>query len=351
MTRTTKLLSALALLGTVAAPAGVVGPAAAASFDCAKASTPYEHAICERPDLSVADDVLAKTFATAIGGLTKDGTEAMRAGQRVWLDYAQRVCTDNATPLTAGSYDDDGAACLLDKLKARSRILEASRMIGGHRFYIVSQYRAMPDPNEVDNPDSYWKVASHELSYPLLDHDDPLAESFNGFMKQNWAAIARSGGEGMDDSDVTSDAVESAVIKQVLNSRITLEATTYWYGHGAAHGNGAFAYLHYFVPENRVLQASDVFAGEGWEQTLRTLALARLEEEHGDWLQLPDDDTIEKIVTDPARWSFEDDYGLVIQFNQYEVAPYVYGAPTITIPWEQLEAFKAANQDVVRYGN
>lgn len=351
MTRTIKLLSGLAMLGGLAMPGVVVVPAAAASFDCTKASTPFEHAICDRPDLSAADDVLGKTFATAIGGLTKDGTEAMRAGQRVWLDYAQRVCTDNATPLTSGNYDDEGAACLLDKFKARSRALEASRMMGGHRFYVVSQYRAMPDPNEVDNPDSYWKVASHEVSYTLLDHDDPMAESFNGFMKQNWSTLSIPAPAATDDTETTSDSVDSAVIKQVTNSRITLEANTYWYGHGAAHGNGAVSYLHYFVPEHRALAASDVFAGEGWESTLLTLAKTQLEAEHSDWLQLPDDASLQALITDPTRWSFEDDYGLVIQFNQYEIAPYAYGAPTITIPWDKLEAIKADNQDIVRYGN
>ncbi|MFK4812493.1 DUF3298 domain-containing protein [Devosia sp. ZW T5_3] len=349
MSKTIKLLSALAMLGGLTAPAAFVLPAAAASFDCTKASTPFEHAICDRPELSAADEVLAKTFATAIGGLTKDGTEAMRAGQRVWLDYAQRVCTDTATPLTEGAYDDDSAACLLEKFKARSTVLEASRMIGGHRFYVASQYRAMPDPNEADDPDSYWKVASHELSYPLLDHDDAMAESFNGFIKQNWTALAPVNPQ--DDSEASSDSVDSAVIKQVLNSRITLETSTYWFGHGAAHGNGATRYLHYFVPEHRALAASDIFAGAGWEKALLALAKTGLEAEHSDWLQMPDDADLEAIIIDPARWSFEDAYGLVIQFNQYEIAPYAYGAPTVTIPWDQLEEFKADNQDVVRYGS
>ena len=34
-------------------------PASAASFDCSKAATPFEHAICDIPVLSAADDLLA----------------------------------------------------------------------------------------------------------------------------------------------------------------------------------------------------------------------------------------------------------------------------------------------------
>lgn len=53
-------------------------PAAAASFDCAKAGTPFEHAICDSPELSAADDRLAKTYQTAIGGLSENALAAVR---------------------------------------------------------------------------------------------------------------------------------------------------------------------------------------------------------------------------------------------------------------------------------
>src|SRR5687768_13630260 len=46
-------------------------PTLAASFDCTKASTPFENAICENEDLSEADKRLARTYATASGGLSE----------------------------------------------------------------------------------------------------------------------------------------------------------------------------------------------------------------------------------------------------------------------------------------
>jgi uncharacterized protein len=49
----------LMLLGLVTAQAH------AASFDCAKATTPDEHAVCNDPQLSLLDELVAKAFAQA----------------------------------------------------------------------------------------------------------------------------------------------------------------------------------------------------------------------------------------------------------------------------------------------
>lgn len=328
----------------------------AASFDCAKATTPFEHAICDMPELSAADEVLAKAFATATGGLTKEMATIMRADQRNWLDFAQRACTEDAELLTSGSYDERGGSCLFDVFKARSRVLEDSRMLGGHRFYLKSYYAALPDPLEVDDPDSYWKVASHELTLPLLDGDDPLSAFFNDYVMEsaiNQADIASlANGGDVDELDPSSDASVTLSVKELAGtSRITLTVNTYWYGHGAAHGNWGISYLHYYVPEERGLIASDVFSGDDWATTLVEAAWEQLQIEHKGWLQIESAGDIAEIVVEPSRWDFSNDYGLVIQFEPYEVSAYAYGAPTITIPWEKLDAIKAENQDVVRYGN
>ena len=47
-------------------------PGHAASFDCAKAATPTEHAICDNPQLSSLDDQTAGLYYTLIsGGIAK----------------------------------------------------------------------------------------------------------------------------------------------------------------------------------------------------------------------------------------------------------------------------------------
>lgn len=345
-------MTLLRLLPLAAILSAAPVPALAASFDCGKATTPFETAICSNPELSLADEVLAKSFATATGGLTKAAVTAMRADQRGWLDYAQRACTDDAQPLTRGSYDEAAAACLVSAFGKRGAALETSRMLGGHRFYIESAYAALPDPNEVDDPDSYYKVASHSLVVPLLDGDDPLAAGFNAYVReaaQGPSPLAPGASDAEIDDSSSSDLTIS--LKEVARTnRISLEVSTYWYGHGAAHGNWAVTYLHYFVPEARGLLAGDVFSGDGWEATLLDAAWTQLQAEHGEWLQVDKAEDIAEYVVDPERWSFDSPYGLIIQFQPYEVSAYAYGAPTITVPWDKLEAIAATTQDSVRYG-
>ena len=332
-----------------------VAPAAAASFDCAAASTPFEHAICDIPDLSAADDRLAKSFATATGGLTKQSVALMRADQRAWLNYAERACTDDAEPLTRGRYSEMGGSCLVEKFNSRSRALEQSRMIGGHRFFIKSLYAALPDPDEVDNPDSYWKVASHDAVMPQLEVEDPWAEAFNRYVMTEAArdteTLSLAGASDVADLDATADSSLNIEVKELGGTaRITLLVNTYWYGHGAAHGQWSISYLHYLTKEERGMQASDMFAGKGWQATLRDAAWAQLQAEHGEWLQVESADDIAEIVTNPARWDLSNDHALVIQFQPYEVSAYAYGAPTITIPWDRLDTIKAETQDQVMWG-
>lgn len=349
-------LSSLALFALLLAipTSAVVSvlPASAASFDCAAASTPFENAICDFPELSSADELLAKTYATATGGLTKVGVTSLRADQKSWLDYAQRACTEDAEPLVAGSYDETASACLVELFKSRSTALENSRMIRGHRFYVLGRYDAKPDPYEVDVVDSNWKVGTQEVVHSMLDEDDPLAGDFNSYVLDRVAGLSEVASDaGSEAFDGSSNSSVLVTVKEVAGTnRITLGADTFWYGHGAAHGNYSISYLHYYVPEAREMVAGDVFAGDDWGSVLADAAWEQLQIEHKDWLQVEGAADIAESVADPTSWDLSNDYGLVIQFQPYQVAAYAYGAPTITIPWEKLDAIKAETQDEVRFG-
>lgn len=341
------LLLSLMTLG-MAAPL----PAMAASFDCGQASTLFETAICGSEELSGLDDRLAKTYATAAGGLSEAALEALRTGQRSWLSYAQQACTRDAKPLTRGDYDERGLSCLADLFASRSRVLEHSRMMDGRRFYPVGRYSAVPDPNEAEDPDSSWPVAQHELALIQLDSDESFAEAFNAYVADEAEEMAgpQVGSETVVD-DSSTDSTHSLTVEELAgDGRITLLANTYWYGHGAAHGNWTISYRHFLVEEGRAMVASDLFAARGWEKALLRLAVAALREEHGDMLQLDDTKYIAQSVIDPARWNLSDSYDLIIQFQPYEVAAYAYGAPTARISWAELEPYLAQTADKVRYG-
>jgi uncharacterized protein len=56
----------------------------AASFDCAKANSPLEHAICNDAELSALDSELTQSYNKALNG-QGDDTVAFRDAQRAWL--------------------------------------------------------------------------------------------------------------------------------------------------------------------------------------------------------------------------------------------------------------------------
>ncbi|NWB99558.1 DUF1311 domain-containing protein [Pseudomonas gingeri] len=66
-------------------------PARAASFDCQKASTAVEQAICTHPELSELDSTLGVHYSRAMAKLAPDQRDALRSGQRTWL-HTRNAC-------------------------------------------------------------------------------------------------------------------------------------------------------------------------------------------------------------------------------------------------------------------
>ena len=83
-----------AFLGAFGATLAFGLPVEAASFDCTKAQTPFEKAICADPELSKQDTTLDIAYRTAVGGLSPAATDIMRNGQRAWLKATDFTCAD-----------------------------------------------------------------------------------------------------------------------------------------------------------------------------------------------------------------------------------------------------------------
>lgn len=315
-------------------------PAQAASFDCAKASTEVEKAICANPNLSRSDEVLARAYATALGGLSNEAKAAVQAGQREWLGFAGLACTKDAKPF-ATALTDEQQGCLNAVYRSRIGELAQSRMEGDWRVYPRTSYSLVDDPD----PDSYQGVATKQISSPRIDEDSAIANSFNALMDEADAA-AQPDPKGED--YLTADTMETTTIASVGSHRISLSIDSYWMGHGAAHGNYAITYAHYLTGKERMLEAGDLFTGEGWEEALGKIALDELDRtvEGGIWDESRAE--VPAAAADPSRWNFGDD-GLEITFQPYEVTAYAAGAPTVTIGWDKLTDYLAPDYGDILY--
>lgn len=308
--------------------AGVSAPAVqAASFDCAKAASQVEQAICANPTLGRADEVLARAYATALGGLGETAKATIQADQRQWLDFAALACTVDAQPFSV-PLSGDQQTCLAMVYRDRVSRLSESGMEGEWRVYPRSSYSLVDDPD----PDAYEGVATKDISSPRIDEDTPVAVAFNALMD---AADRAAAPDPKAEDYQTSDVAVTTRVDSVGSQRISLATTTYWMGHGAAHGNYAITHAHYLTEPMRMLVATDLFAGEGWQEVLGRLVLNELDQsvEGGIW-----DDAranVPAMAAEPSRWSLEPE-GLKITFQPYEVTAYAAGAPPVTIRWDQL---------------
>lgn len=306
------------------------GGSQAASFDCARAGTPFEQAICDFPDLSDADETLAVAWQTAIGGLSPSGLAQLQADQKAWLDFAERSCSPTAEALL-DPVTDNQAQCLAGQFRQRIGRLEQSRMQGGLRLSIADRYEVIPDTTA--EPDAWNKVATFEAGMPVIDGDSDLAAAFSAFIDATTPALA-------GDIEETSDISRQTTITEVTAARISVTINDYWYGHGAAHGNYAVTHAHFLREPMRALVAEDIFAGDGWQAELGRLVLAQLDAsvDGGIW-----DDAraqVPELSADTSRWALSPE-GLSLTFQPYEVTAYAAGAPEVRIPWAQLEAWLA----------
>lgn len=71
----------------------------AASFDCAKATSDIEHAICNNPDLSSLDGTLSESYQSAMANLPAEQADALRTAQRGWLKQ-RNACNGQESCLT-----------------------------------------------------------------------------------------------------------------------------------------------------------------------------------------------------------------------------------------------------------
>ena len=74
--------------------------AMAAGFDCAKAESTVEKAVCADPALSDLDEYLGRYYSAALEALG-DGASCLKADQRIWLKTVRNPCGGDSSCLSA----------------------------------------------------------------------------------------------------------------------------------------------------------------------------------------------------------------------------------------------------------
>lgn len=115
-----RTIFALTLLGAV-----VSTDAFAASFDCSKAGTLVENAICSDPTLSELDNGPSQAYKAALAGST--APEALKADQKAWLSQRNQ-CRD--------------ASCLRAAYQTRLSVLQAAAKTTEEKNSVTGTYKS-----------------------------------------------------------------------------------------------------------------------------------------------------------------------------------------------------------------
>ncbi len=308
--------------------------AQAASFDCAKASSPREKTICTTPELSKADEEIAAGYEAAMSKLSPEGAARFRDGQRSWLGFLGKACP-------AGSAD-----CLASFMMDRVEFLSgAVAQEGGNVFFAWDGWHFIAPAREGEEelPGANDMRYRQQLHYAIDAPDSDGERAFN-------AQVAKEEKNLWNGFDGETRMWASFTLNMATPDLVSLDMMEWQYPLGAAHGFGASVHVNFRLDEGRPLRADDIFASKGWEAALSEAILKELHASAGKDGAIYFDgyeETVAETVANPEHWVLTGE-SLGVNFSVYSIGPYAIGERTPAVPWTALSSFIAKDAPLGR---
>jgi len=309
----------------------------AASFDCSKAKTPQEKAICASQELSAADDKMAATYKTVLAGATPEIAVKVRDGQRIWL----RALEDHCVIRGAGAPTAQDE-CLLGYYEMRTA--ELQRVAGTNHDAFITRfiYLTWPDAHgEGSGLEENHGFGTLQATWPESTIDAPEWRAWSKAIEAAAQSLVRGGKNSLSgewlkqwaaDGDFEIGASVVFYNEDLVTASIGIEGT----GHFAAHPSEYGIEFNWLLKQNRELRTEDVFRKDSqWERAIEALCSKQLQESDADRLYDDWEKALSKVVLDPRNWRLNSE-GLTIDFPEYTVSPRVAPVSPVMIPWATL---------------
>ena len=244
----------------------------AASFDCKKAQSKMEKAICDNPKISKLDEELAENYQTAKGKLSADAQKIFVAGQRSWLKFLSTSCFTDFQAKPASK--EDAAQCLETEYKARlAGFKNTGSLVGGFKVYeyFEGDFKAYPKEEQ---------VASVRKTMVLIDDSSDNAKAINAASKPADKVSIDKDFAGAYTSDASSGLTSLSADLIMLTQS---ESAT-----GGAHPTEYTGFQYFSKELKRFIKNSDVFSNPKWKTVAQQIAKKHFEKEKtmGDVLSL-----------------------------------------------------------------
>lgn len=318
----------------------------AASFDCTKAKTAQEKAICAMPQLSAADDQMAVAYKAWLAAAQPDWAAGIRANQLAWLRERDVSCP-------AGN---DLESCLGSVYKERIEDLQAMvQHFAGVTFVSQSITLTVPDPpgsEQIRTMEQTPGFGTLTATWPQASSTAPQWTAWNNAIVPAILQAANADEEttAKDWNSLVQPSVDRGLTFTVERANaqwISGSILDFYDGHGA-HPVENSAEFYWMLGAQRALRPEDVFLpSSGWEawmeQRLDSYLHKTLDAQSGgnyqSWFSAGEaQKTLQELVTNPANWDL-DPGGFSIFFQPYQVACYACTPEPMTIPWSDLKPY------------
>ena len=277
----------------------VTGPAVAASFDCNKATSLLEQAICADPELSRLDERMAADYRSVLAALPTTAQALVRTTQRKWLAGIRRTCTGPLAVVAHCVSNAYGSPPVVDRVDRKGP-------------YTMRWLHA-----------DYWATTEPYIGVPLI-----IAP--NGPSVTQWnEMVAGEAAKTVPDNEY--EYVTLFGLGMVRDGFIGLRVFHEQHGLGGSGWDIAAVGTNRFLDPWRDLQADDVFdPAQNWAAAL----LPRVKELA---TQLPvGDEALLEAIRDPANWLVRDDGISVTYGNSMN-----RGSAELLLPWSVLRPYLA----------
>ena len=235
----------------------------AASFDCKKAQSKMEKAICDNPKISKLDEELAENYQVAKGKLSAEAQKVFVNGQRSWVKFLAASCFTDFQAKPASK--EDAAQCLETEYKARvAGFKSTGSMVGGFKIYAYFEgdFKAYPKDEQ---------VAFIRRNLVLIDDTSDNANTINAAIKPTEKAMVDKDSAGAFTSDVSNSLVS-------LNADVILLSQSES-ASGGAHPSEYTGYKYFSKELKRFVKVADVFSSPKWKAVAQQIAKKHFDKE------------------------------------------------------------------------
>lgn len=292
--------------------------AAQPGFDCTKATTAAEKAICADPRLAGADAAMTKAFAALLRARLPVQQAALRNDQKRWVTERDAGCFDKK--------DDALARCLLAATRARQHFLagEGENGAAGAPALLPVYFLEL-------------RKGAYDITIAYPQFAAPAAPKFNAAVHTLVFGNDALSEYRQDKPNPNSGAgnfyqvgYETTYLDPHLAS-VTLQFADFA---GGAHPNNARSAVLWNPAADAPVALAD-FLADPSRAVPAVAALCKAQAEKDDW-GLFDNPDFDAVVKDAKSWAVDTD-GVTVMFDPYSVTPYVAGPHDCRLSYADLK--------------